>query len=146
MTGELKIARYGSPGEQDTATGRVARGRHLPRSTARRAYRATSAQRWLLLALLLPGTCFPMRPSVGQSRCATAFGSCFIPQGLPLGYPCTCYGPGGRPDPGQVVWGGSGGSVALYGNACRTFRGVCQTSPAPIGSACACFGDPGVVQ
>jgi hypothetical protein len=30
-------------------------------------------------------------------------------------------------------------------NACRTYRGICQTYPAPIGSSCGCYGDPGTV-
>jgi hypothetical protein len=79
--------------------------------------------------------------------CATQFGNC-VANPAPVGSPCGCLSNGGAV-PGEILppaggYGFQERSQAI-GNACRTNHGICQTYPAPIGSPCGCFGDPGTV-
>lgn len=98
-----------------------------------------------VLSLLIP---HPARAQYVNNQCGTVQGGFCTVKPAPVGSGCGCFTPGGRVS-GQIIppAGGFVPQQQVHGlsNVCRTDRGTCQSYPAPIGSECGCFGDPGTV-
>lgn len=117
-------------------------------STAERRDRWLNHARLALLSLVCIAISVPASAQYVNNICVSMLGTTCMVNPAPIGSQCGCFTPYG-PSPGQIAPPFAQPQLqqnfSPMSEACQTFRGICRTYAARLGSPCACFGDPGSI-